>query len=136
MIEGIEIRSLDVKRDDRGWLAEVLRAGNGPSGASLRQLYITVGNPGKTKGKHYHTRKTEWFCVASGEAKLSLKDTRTGEEQSIWMGEQNMVTVQIPPHVAHAITNTGETPMYLIVVVNEEFNPQDPDTFPFGFPGL
>jgi hypothetical protein len=26
--------------------------------------------------------------------------------------------------------------MYLIVVVNEEFNPQDPDTFPFSFPGL
>jgi UDP-2-acetamido-2,6-beta-L-arabino-hexul-4-ose reductase len=136
MIEGLEVCSLEVKRDDRGWLAEVLRAANGPRSVSLRQIYITVGNAGKTKGKHYHTRKTEWFCVATGEAKLSLRDTRTGEEQSILMGESNMVTVQIPPHVAHAITNTGDTPMYLIVVVNEEFNPQDPDTFPFSFPGL
>ncbi len=136
MIAGVRVDRLEVKRDDRGWLAEVLRSSNLAGGASMAQLYVTVGNPGKTKGKHYHTRKTEWFSVISGDAKLFLRDTRTGEETAVSMGEKNMVTVTIPPHVAHAIASDGETPFFLIVVVSEEFNPQDPDTLPFSFPGL
>lgn len=136
MIAGVQVYPLDVKRDERGWLAEILRAGRDQTGASMCQLYVTVGYPGKTKGKHYHKRKVEWFCVVSGEGQLLLRDTRTGEEQIVAMGEKNMVTVRIPPHVAHAITNTGDTPFYLIVVVNEEFHPEDSDTFPFSLPGL
>lgn len=136
MIEGLRIDVLDVKRDERGWLSEILRCSSLPAGAQMSQLFMTVGNPGKTKGKHYHTRKTEWFSVVSGEAKLFLRDTRTGEERMVPMGEQNMVTVAIPPHVAHAIACDGDRPFYLIVVVSEEFNPQDPDTFAFDFPGL
>jgi UDP-2-acetamido-2,6-beta-L-arabino-hexul-4-ose reductase len=136
MIEGVSIQALEVKEDHRGWLAEVLRSSKLPDRKQMSQLYVTVGNPGKTKGKHYHTRKIEWFCVVSGRTKLYLKDTRTQEEQVVPMSEDNMVTVGIPPHVAHAITNDGDKPFYLIVVVSEQFNPSDPDTFPFEFPGL
>ena len=136
MIPGVEVFSLDIKRDDRGWLAEVLRSGQLTSGVQMSHIFMTVGNAGKTKGKHYHTRKTEWFSVVSGDAQLYLRDTRSGQEQVIAMGEKNMVTVTIPPHVAHAITSDGDTPFYLIVVVSEEFNPSDADTFPHDFPGI
>ena len=136
MIEGVQVYPLDVKRDERGWLAEILRASNNRSGEAIQQLYVTVGYPGKTKGKHYHQRKTEWFCVVSGEGKLYLKDTRTGKEEKVSMGEESLVTVRIPPHVAHAISNTGKDPMCLIVMVSEEFNPADPDTIPFSFADL
>lgn len=133
MIEGVQVYPLDVKQDERGWLAEILRASNNRPEEAIKQLYVTVGHPGKTKGKHYHQRKTEWFCVVSGEGKLYLKDTRTGKEDAVPMEAKSMVTVRIPPHVAHAITNTGSTPLYLIVMVSEEFNPADPDTIPFSF---
>jgi len=133
---GLQIDVLDVKKDDRGWLAEILRSGNLTGGARLSQIFVTVGNPGKTKGKHYHTRKTEWFSVVSGDAKLYLRDVRTGEEKVVPMGEKNMVTVAIPPHIAHAITSDGGRPFYLIVVASEDFDPKDPDTFPFAFPGI
>jgi dTDP-4-dehydrorhamnose 3,5-epimerase-like enzyme len=136
VIEGLRIDVLDVKRDERGWLSEILRCSRLPAGVQMSQLFMTVGNPGKTKGKHYHTRKTEWFSVVSGEAKLFLRDMRNGEECVVPMGQQNMVTVAIPPHVAHAIACDGDKPFYLIVVVSEEFNPQDPDTFAFDFPSL
>ena len=136
MINGVRVDPLEVKRDDRGWLTEVLRSSNLSGGARMSQLYVTVGNPGKTKGKHYHTRKTEWFSVVSGDAKLYLRDTRTGEETVVPMGDRNLVAVTIPPHVAHAITSDGTAPFYLIVVVSEEFDPSDPDTLPFDFPGL
>ncbi len=136
MIGGVEVYPLDIKHDERGWLAEILRTEKKQANEEFAHLYVTVASPGKTKGKHYHHRKVEWFCVVIGEAMLFLKDTRTGEEERLPMGEKNMVTVRIPPHVAHAITNTGTVPFYLIVVVSEQFNPKDPDTFPCNFTGL
>ena len=135
-MEGLRVDVLEVKKDDRGWLAEIMRSGTLPHGTRMSQLFVTVGNPGKTKGKHFHRRKTEWFSVVSGDAILYLRDTRTDEEKIVPMGEKNMVTVTIPPHVAHAITSEGEAPFYLIVVASEEFNPDDADTFSYNFSGL
>jgi UDP-2-acetamido-2,6-beta-L-arabino-hexul-4-ose reductase len=136
MIDGVQVLKLDIKRDDRGWLAEILRESQNRAGSGIKQLYVTVGNAGKTRGKHYHRRKTEWFCVVSGTGQLLLKDTRTGEEATIPMGGNHMVTVCIPPHVAHAITNSGKDPLFLMVMVSEEFDPADPDTIPLNFAGL
>jgi len=136
MIAGVEVRPLELKRDERGWLTEVLRVAPGSQDSVVKQLYLTTGNPGKTKGKHYHTRKIEWFCVVRGNARLHLKDTRTGEEEIYEMGERNLMTITIPPGVAHAITNCADEPFYLLAAVNEAFNSDDPDTFPFAFPGL
>jgi UDP-2-acetamido-2,6-beta-L-arabino-hexul-4-ose reductase len=135
-MEGLRIDRLEVKRDERGWLTEVLRSGNLPGHTRMSQLFVTVGNPGKTKGKHYHTRKTEWFSVITGNANLYLRDLRTDEEKIVPMGEDNMVTVTIPPHVAHAIACEGEVPFYLIVVASEDFNSKDSDTYSFDFPGI
>lgn len=136
MIGGVEVYPLDIKRDERGWLGEILRGERKQANEEFAHLYVTVAFPGKTKGKHYHHRKVEWFCVVNGEAVLFLKDIRTGKEEKLTLGEKNMATVRIPPYVAHAITNTGNVPFYLIVVVSEQFNPKDPDTFPFDFSGL
>ena len=135
-MEGLRVDILDVKKDERGWLAEIMRSANLPKSARMSQLFVTVGNPGKTKGKHYHKRKTEWFSVVSGAANLYLKDVRTGEERIVPMGENNLVTVAIAPQIAHAITSDGDQPFYLIVVASEDFDPKDPDTFPFDFPGI
>ena len=135
-MEGVRVDILDVKKDERGWLAEIMRSGTLAGGIRMSQLFVTVGNPGKTKGKHFHRRKTEWFSVVSGAAKLYLRDTRTGEEKVVPMGEKNMVTVTIPPHVAHAITSDEDRPFYLIVVASEEFDPADPDTYACDFPGI
>ena len=135
-MKGVRVDILNVKKDERGWLAEIMRSGTLAGGIRMSQLFVTVGNPGKTKGKHFHRRKTEWFSVVSGAAKLYLRDTRTGEEKVVPMGEKNMVTVTIPPHVAHAITSDANAPFYLIVVASEDFNSDDADTFPCDFPGL
>jgi len=135
-MEGLRVDVLDVKKDERGWLAEIMRSDHLPKGVRMSQLFVTVGNPGKTKGKHYHKRKTEWFSVVSGKAKLHLKDVRTGEERIVSMGEKNLVTVSIAPQIAHAITSVDERPFCLIVVASEDFDANDPDTFPFEFPEI
>lgn len=124
----LKVRPLDMKNDQRGWLVEVLRAedtGQHPFG----QIILTTAYPGQTKGNHYHLRKREWYCVLVGKAKLTVVDRRTKESTTLLMGEDNMVTVEIPKGSLHWITNVGETNMYLLSYTDEPFDPHDSDTF-------
>ncbi len=130
MIKGLIINKLDVKSDERGWLAEILRKENLQEEKGFGQIFVTVAKPGVTKGNHYHKRKHEWFCVIRGKGKLLLKDVTSDECQEVLMGDENMVAVKIPPNVTHAIQNIGDNMLYLLIYIDEPFNQQDPDTFP------
>ncbi len=126
----IKVKQLDIKRDERGWFAEIVRTEDlDNKKKSFGQMYVTIANPGQIKGKHYHNRKTEWFCVIKGKGLLQLVDTESGEKQQIEMGENNMVAVQIPPRMWHAIANKGNKEMFLLAYIDESYNPDDPDTY-------
>lgn len=129
MINGVTVKNLDVKKDNRGWFAEIVRNEDvSHPDKPFGQMYVTTANPNQTKGKHYHTRKTEWFCVIKGKGLLTLVDLETKERQEINMGEDNMVAVQIPPNVWHAIANRDNFEMFLLAYIDESFNPNDTDT--------
>ena len=130
MIKGLIINKLDVKSDERGWLAEILRKENLRGKNDFGQILITVAKPDVTKGNHYHKRKHEWFCAIRGRGKLLLKDVTSDECQEVLMGDENMVAVKIPPNVIHAIQNIGDKMLYLLIYIDEPFNQQDPDTIP------
>lgn len=123
----VKIKKLKVYTDHRGWLAEILKLTDLRSDG-FGQLFVTVANPEKTKGNHYHTKKREWFCVVSGEGELILKDVKNGSAKKIRMSGNAPKIVEIPPYVAHAITNRGKDSMVLLVCANEVFNPKKPDT--------
>lgn len=125
----MKVTKLDVKRDARGWLAEVFRPEYIGASEMKGQFFVTTAKPGLTKGHHYHTRKTEWFCVIRGTGELHLEHMETGEKQTVVMGETNMVTVEISPRYYHYLENVGKEEMILLVYVSEPFNPADTDTF-------
>jgi UDP-2-acetamido-2,6-beta-L-arabino-hexul-4-ose reductase len=124
----LKVRRLDVKKDDRGWLAEILRAED-TKPHQFGQIIITVAHPGQTKGNHYHVRKREWYCVIRGKAMLTVVDRNARVSTELAMGENNMVTVEIPVGALHWIKNTGSDDMYLLAYSDEPFIPNDPDTF-------
>lgn len=125
----VKIYKLEIKRDERGWLVEILKRDQLTT-KPFGQFYVTTAHPGVVKGNHYHIHKNEWFCVIKGKGKLALQDIETKERKEIVMGEENMLTIKIPPKVAHGIKNIGQGMMYLLAYVDEVFNPQEPDTFP------
>ncbi len=128
-MDKVRVKKLDVKADERGFVAEIVRIEDFENKSKqFGQIYVTTAKPGYTKGKHYHERKTEWFCVVKGKGTLTLIDKKTKKRQYIKMGEDNMVAVQIPPMVWHAISNSGKEDMYLVAYIDESFNPDDPDT--------
>jgi len=128
-MKDIKITSLKKRTDERGWLIEMLRGDALTPTREFGQIFVSVASPGKVRGNHYHRRKIEWFCVPTGTSLLLLKDLETGEEMEITMGENDPKTVKITPGIVHAIKNTGDKDMVLLVYVNEPFDPADPDTF-------
>ena len=128
-MKGVEITLLDVKKDERGWLTEVIRKEDLVRSREFGQFMVTTAYPGYVKGNHYHTRKYEWYCVLKGEAQLVLVDNHSGEREEILLDERQLQTVRIPPHVSHAIQNTGTEMMYLLVYTDEPFREADADTF-------
>lgn len=123
-----KVKKLEVKKDERGWLAEILTP-NDVNNKPFGLILITTAKPGQEKGKHYHKRKTEWYFVISGKGRLTLTDIVTGDKEEVVIEEDNMNVVEIPPNNFHEIKNIGETDMCLLVYVSEKFNPNDPDTY-------
>lgn len=125
----VVVRQLDIKPDDRGWLAEILRSENLSTPHEFGQLFMTVADIGAVKGNHYHTRKHEWFCAVQGEGSIVVENNETGERDEIPMGEKNLVCVAVPPNHTHALKNSGTKPLLVLIYISEAYNPEDPDTF-------
>ena len=126
----LKVKKLDVKEDSRGSFFEVLRPED-LSKIDLGQISFTTARPGETKGHHFHNRKTEWFCVVKGKGLLIVVNDNTGERKEFIMGEDNMVAIEIIPPFPHAIKNIGDNDMHVLLYVDEPFNSEDPDTFPY-----
>lgn len=124
----IKVKKLNVKIDERGWLTEVLSSSD-IDNTDFGLIHLSTAKPGFIKGNHYHKRKTEWFCVIKGEGKLMLTDLKTKEKQEIYLGEEDMKVVEIPPYILHSIENIGKEEMYLLAYVDESFDQKTPDTF-------
>lgn len=102
--------------DERGWLIEAFKA-------ELKdgQVYAFTINPGKTRGRHYHKIKEEWFCVLKGEGTIKVgdKEHRVGAQSKL----------HVPPGAYHEITNTGKETMIVIAFINRKYDPENPDTY-------
>jgi len=131
LIDGVKFIRLQPHVDDRGYLIEILRATD-EHFKGFGQVYLTTCYPGIVKAWHAHAKQTDNFFVVKGNAKIGLYDDREGsptrgEKQSIVIGEQNPVLVQIPPLVWHGQMAVGPETSYLINVPTEVYNPKEPD---------
>lgn len=113
--------------DERGWLVEVLRGDE--INEKIEHIHFSILKPGFIRGGHYHKRKTEWFCIVKGKVKLILNKLNSNEKKEIMLSDNNPMIVKITPHIRHTIENIGTEDVYLIAIVNEVFNPNDPDTY-------
>lgn len=121
--EGDLAQALDIKTDHRGWLAEFLKS------ESFGQVFISVTNPGVTRGNHFHDTKGEKFCVIRGDALIRLRSLESGRIVEYRMSGKYPSVVDIPPGYAHSIANIGEGDLVTLFWADEMFDPQRPDTF-------
>jgi UDP-2-acetamido-2,6-beta-L-arabino-hexul-4-ose reductase len=110
--------------DDRGVLVEAVRASGGEA-----QVFYSSTRPGFTRGGHFHLRKTERFLVVQGQASIRLRKLFSDEVVEFLVSGEQPAIVDMPTLWTHSITNTGETDLLTLFYADDEYDPQDPDTY-------
>lgn len=142
MIQDVKIKQLKRWCDDRGYFVEVMKDGE-ETFMPAKQTSYTETFPGVIKAFHWHKKQWDvWFCC-KGMIQTVLHDMREGsptkgQTQVICMGEDNPVTVAIPPGVAHGYRVLGNKTIGLFYHTTEAYDPKNPDEerIPFDDPSI
>jgi len=114
--------TLDMKRDDRGWLAEFIKA------PAFGQIFLSRTKPGIARGNHWHHTKVEKFLVIEGDADITFRKLDTDEIITYSVTGDTLQVVDIPTGYVHAIKNTGDSDLLTLFWANELLDPNAPDT--------
>lgn len=97
--------------------------------AQARHFFVSKSKPGVVRGNHYHNNKIEWFYIIQGSALIVTEDIKTQEREELQIHAQDNLIVQMVPHVAHAMKNTGNEEMILLAIINVTHDQKNPDTY-------
>jgi UDP-2-acetamido-2,6-beta-L-arabino-hexul-4-ose reductase len=114
---------LDQKMDHRGLLAELFKSSH------FGQIFFSKTNPGVIRGNHYHTTKTEKFCVVRGKAVIRFRHILEDQVFSYSVSGEKPVIVDIPPGYTHSIENISDEDMIVLFWADQIFDLHNPDTF-------
>ncbi len=115
---------LEMKIDARGSFTELLKTDK------CGQFSVNVSYPGCTKGQHWHNTKWELFIVVSGKGLIQQRKIGTDEILNFEVSGDRIEAVCMLPGYTHNIINLSETePLVTLMWANEQFDPDDPDTF-------
>jgi dTDP-4-dehydrorhamnose 3,5-epimerase len=142
MIEGVKVKQLVRRPDDRGFFQEILRDDEGLL-RQFGQASMSKTYPGVIKAFHYHEKQDDLWFFPAGNAQVVLHDLRPNspthrETNTFYMGEDNPVLLLIPRLVAHGYRTLGEKPALIVYFTTEHYDPNDPDEkrIPFDDPGI
>lgn len=142
MIEGVQIKKLNLNLDDRGFLVEVLKETD-VFFKPIKQTIYTETYPGVIKAFHWHKKQWDFWFITKGMAQIVLYDLRknsptNGETNVFYLGEKNLAVLVIPPGVAHGYRVLGNQPVGLFYHTSEIYSPDNPDEerIPFDDPKI
>ncbi len=96
--------------------------------ASIAEQGVIVPLTFDERGGHYHLHKEEWFCVVEGRMALDFF-ARSGEYVLTQLLEaEHPRFVHVPPPYYHVVRNVGPGEVKFLIVANEAFDPENPDT--------
>jgi len=114
---------LEMKHDDRGWLAEFIKS------SQFGQVFVSKTKPGITRGNHWHHTKVEKFLVVQGCATIFFRKIDSDNIIEYKVSGDKLRVLDIPAGYTHSITNTGTDEVITLFWSDERFNPQSPDTY-------
>lgn len=126
-IEGVLVRPLRKFVDERGWLSELFRHDEIDAAFHPAMAYISVTEPGVTRGPHEHVDQADLFCfIGPSNFKVRVWDNRSDSPtfnnvMTVFGGADNPVSVLIPKGVVHAYRNVGSVPGTVINCPNRLF---------------
>jgi dTDP-4-dehydrorhamnose 3,5-epimerase len=136
MIDGIEIKDLVTRPDDRGFFREIIRITDDFFADGFGQWSHSMMFNGVIKAWHYHHLQTDWWYVVSGVLRVGLHDLRPDspthkQTMDFLMGDfQTPSVIKIPPGVAHGC-KVVQGPVNLFYITSRVYDPQDEIRIPF-----
>jgi dTDP-4-dehydrorhamnose 3,5-epimerase-like enzyme len=150
-IEGVTLRALQVNRDPRGTLTELLRSDwddiFGPE-MPFAQSYLSTTGSGVARDEdrwHVHQHQTDRFYCVFGQIVVAIADARPGSATpgQIMLVELTAepdapapLVVTIPPGTLHGFVVTSQQPASLINFPNRLYDPTDEGRLPFTEAGI
>jgi len=133
VIDGVLVRPLHWHSDQRGSLAELVRADDPElMVVPFGQVYVTTLYPGVVKAWHLHARQWDRMVCLRGRVLLGLVDGREGSptrgaQMRIPMGDRNFVVARIPAGVWHGLKNIADEEAMVVNVVSQPYDAANPD---------
>ncbi|MBI3318887.1 MAG: dTDP-4-dehydrorhamnose 3,5-epimerase family protein [Candidatus Omnitrophica bacterium] len=141
LIEGVVLKRLETRSDDRGFFREILRLKGEFFEEEIGQWSHSLMYDGVIKAWHLHKVQADYFYVAAGVLKVALYDRRPDSPtyrkiMSFYMGDgQPPLVLKIPPGVAHGC-KTVQGPVHLIYLTSQVYNPADELRLPHDDPEI
>jgi len=120
-IEGVIVKRLTKHVDERGFLVETFRLDELPKDLQPVMSYVSYTEPGIARGPHEHVKQTDIFSfIGPGNFMVKLWDNRTnsttyGNYMQFYAGEDNPMTVIVPPGVVHGYKNVSKTTRGVVI---------------------
>ena len=115
---------LELREDERGWFAELVRASDLPK--PIRQANLSRSHRGVIRGLHYHERgQDDVFVCLTGMVRVVVLDRTTGEVFTEDIGDDNPTALYVPGIHAHGYE--ALTDCVFAYLVTEEYDRDDPD---------
>ena len=133
MIDGVEVRDLQVNADERGHLVEVFREDWELYDPEPAMSYYSMSYPGVVRAWHRHRRgQVDHFVCPKGRIKVGVYDDREGsptreELNTFVVGEHNQQVVRIPGDCWHGFKTIGDEPTFLINFPTKLYDYDNPD---------
>jgi len=133
MIDGVEIRELQVNTDERGHLVEMYREDWEIYNPDPAMSYYSMTYPGVVRAWHrHHEGQIDHFVCPKGRIKIGIYDDREGsptegELNTFVIGEANQCAVRIPGDCWHGFKAIGDRPAILINFPTALYDYEEPD---------
>lgn len=116
---------LKMNKDERGSFTEFIKS------PDRGQVSVNISKPGIVKGNHWHHTKNEKFLVVSGDGVIRFRRIGSFSNEIIeyFVSGESLEVIDIPVGYTHNIENVGKVDLVTIMWANEEFNPNQPDTY-------
>lgn len=114
---------LKMNVDNRGSFTEFIKT------KERGQVSVNISRPGIVKGNHWHHTKNEKFLVVSGKGIIRFRKIGSTEIIEYSVNGEKLEVVDIPTGYVHNIENLGPTDMVTVMWANEQFDPENPDTY-------
>jgi dTDP-4-dehydrorhamnose 3,5-epimerase len=134
-IDGVVLERLSLNTDDRGTLIELLTTRDGPI-EPIVHVYQVIAGAGSFRGWVYHKWQRDRLQFTLGDFELQLYDVRRnspthGQYMVLRLGTARPFRLTIPPFVAHAVRNLGDTAAAFVNMPTRPYDPANPDKFRF-----